>query len=436
MNEIDSEFFRGGSFFSWLNPRNWQWTRDRFFSRPTHAAMYGTDNPVIEIDCNNSMTAYLDCPHFRAVIDKGCDMFSNGEWKCVSITDEEKEFPDDPGLKLLNKPNPLQSREEFLWQAYFFKLLFANNFVYKPSGSVFVLPKVMWHLPSDEMKIKFKNMQTFYDQYELSGMIDSFLLCQGSVTKPYEVKDMLYKAENFSFKEGKGTSKIPSLKLPINNLVASLRTRNVLSVNFGVRGILSVEDKDMHGALPVKQGDKDIVNEQLSSDHNLYSGKSKMKVASRPIKFTQVSGNVNDMKLLESEEADFKVIAAIMGFPKDLFPFTSGATFENQIQAKKGAYEDTIIPGADSFSGAMTESLKPKAGRKYILSYAHLGILKEDEVKEAEAEKLEAETQEILHNNGVINAQAFADNLGVPFSGDGIIKQRSSAKAPSAQVTN
>ncbi len=423
MSEIDSEFFRGGNFFSWLNPRNWQWTRDRFFQRHTNAAMYGTDNPIIEIDCNNSMTAYLDCPHFRSVIDRKADMFSNGEWKCVSINDENKEFKDDPGLKLLKKPNPFQAGNDFLWQASFYRNMFSNNFIYKPSGSSFVLPKVIWHLPSDEMKIKFKNMQTFYDQYELSGMIDSFLLYQGSIIKPYQVKDILYKAQNFSFKEGKGLSKIPSLKLPINNLVASLRTRNVLSVNFGVRGILSHDDKDINGALPVKQADKDIVNEQLSDDHNLYSGKAKMKISSRPIRFTQVSGNINEMKLLETEERDFGTIADLFGMPKDLFSFTSGSTFENQKQAKKGAYEDTISPEADSFAEAVTESLKPQAGRKYILSYDYLRILKEDELKEAQSDKTEIEGLSIAYRDGIISAEEYAKEMGTTLSGDGQIKQ-------------
>jgi hypothetical protein len=394
--------------------------------------MYGTDNPVIEIDCNNSMTAYLDCPHFREVIDKKADMLSNGEWKCVSIDDEEKEFKDDPGLKLLRKPNPFQAENDFLWQSSFFKNLFSNNFIYKPQGSVFVLPKMMWHLPSDEMKIKFKNMQTFYDQYELSGMIDSFLLCQGATTKPYDVKDMIFKAENFSFKEGKGTSKVPSLKLPINNLVASLRTRNVLSVNFGVRGILSHDDKDIHGALPVKQTDKDIVNEQLSADHNLYSGQSKMKISSRPVRFTQVSGNINDMKLLESEEQDFKIIAAMFGMPKDIFPFTSGATFENQQQAKKGAYEDTIIPEADSFAQAITEALNPGKGRKYILSFDHLRILKEDELKEAQSDKTEIEGLSIAYRDGIISAEEYAKAMGTKLTGDGQIKQPRTTNAPPA----
>lgn len=421
---LDPEFFKSGmDFFSNLFTK-WQWKRDPFFQRVHNGAMVGTDTPQIDIDCDDSIAAYEDCPHLRAVIDKKAEMFANGEWKCVAIEDETQEFPDDPGLKLLKKPNPLQSMEDFLFQASFFKSLFSNNFIYKLQGSSFVAPKVMWHLPSDQIKLKLKNMQTFYDQTELNSIIDKFVLCQAGFIKEYDVNDVIYKAENFSFREGKGLSKIPSLKLPVNNLMASLKTRNVMTVNFGVKGFISSEGKDVVGPVGIKATEKELIEKEFEKDSNLYSTKPKVKIVNVPTKFNSMSAPIKDMLLLESEEADFKTICALFGMRKDIFPFTAGSTFENQIQAEKGTYHSTIFQDADSFAGVMTEALKPGPGKKYILCYDWLPIMKEDAKSEAETSKIETDRMSILYDKGIISPEAWAEMEDVKYTGDGITKSQ------------
>ncbi len=398
----------------------WQWNRDKFFTRLISAAFYGRNDPTIEIDCEDSLTAYMDCPHLRAVIDKKAEMFASGEWKCVSIEDEDTEFKDDPGLVLLNKPNPFQSREDFLFQASFYKSLFSNNFIYKVQGSQLVLPKVLWHLPSDEMSIKFKNMLTFFDQSEFKDIVDKFILCaETSNEKQYDPKYVIYKAENFSFKEGKGISKIQSLKLPVNNLVASLKTRNIMTVNFGVKGFLSSEGKDVIGPLNLKQSSRELIEKEFEKDSDLYSDRPKIKIVNVPTKFNQMSAPAREMMLLEGEEADFKTICAALGMKKDLFPFVTGATFENQIQAEVSTYQSTIMQDADSFAGVMTEALKPAAGRKYILSYDWLPIMKEDEKKEAETQLVETNRLSKLYADNIISAEAYAEMADVDMTGTG-----------------
>lgn len=401
---------------------NWQWRRDKSFLRDLTAAMYGSNSPTIYIDCEDSQLAYEDCPHLRAVVDKKAEMFSNGEWKCVSIDDETVEFKDDPGLVLLNKPNPLQSREDFLFQYSFYKSLFNNNFMFQLRGSALVLPKVLWHLPSDEMEIKFKDVKTFFEQTKLSDIISKFIQNIGTYEKEYEVKDVIYKAENFSFKHGKGLSRISTLKLPINNLMASLKTRNVLTVNFGVKGFISSEGKDVAGPVAIRDDQRDMIEKTFEDDANLYSDKPKIKIVTVPTKFNQMSANLADMKLIETEEKDFMTICATLGMRKDIFPFVNGATFENQLNAEKFTYESTIKQDGDALAGVMTDTLKPKPGRKYILDYDWLKIMQGDQEKEATTEKIKTERLAILYDKGLISPEAWAEMEGVAMTGDGIPK--------------
>jgi len=62
--------------------------------------------------------------------------------------------------------------------------------------------------------------------------------------------------------------------------------------------------------------------------------------------------------------------------------------------------------------------------RKYILDYSWLPIMGEDELQEAQEEKLEAERLAILYDKGIISPEAFAELAGVDFTGDGIPKSQ------------
>lgn len=420
MDIFNPRTYRTG-FFSRL--LNWQWTKDRFFNRYVGASLFGTNDPTIEVDCDDSMQAYMDCPHLRAVIDKKAEMFASGEWKCVSIKDESVEFPNDPGLALLNDPNPLQSREDFLFKASFYKSLFANNFIYGNSGSALKHPETLWHLPSENMSIKYKDLRSFFDQTKIEDIIDKYILeAESGQPKSYDVKDVIYKAENFSYTEGRGISKIPTLKLPINNLVASMKTRNVLTVNFGVKGFISSEGKDALGTITIKDDERKLIEKEFANDSDLYANKPKIKIVNVPTKFVPMSADLKDMLLLESEEIDFQTICAELGMKRDLFPFTKGATFENQKQAEVTTYQSTIMQDADSFAGIMTARLKPGQDRKYILSYDWLPMLKEDEGKAATAKKVEIEGLSVAYRDGIISAEDYAAAMNVEFSGDGELK--------------
>ena len=49
----------------------------------------------------------------------------------------------------------------------------------------------------------------------------------------------------------------------------------------------------------------------------------------------------------------------------------------------------------------------------------------EDELQEANEEKIETERLDILHKAGIISAEQYAELAGVDFGGDGIIKSNS-----------
>src|SRR3990172_10598190 len=414
-----SGWFGLNKLSSWL-PR-WQWSKDTSLPKSFRNIFYNTDVPVL-INRDELLTPVQDCPHLQLAIGKKCEMFANGEWKCISVKDSEQEFPDDEGLKLLNKPNPLQSREDFLWQYMFYREVFANNFIYAPKGSVLVKPKTLWHLPSEMMNIKLTGKM--FDQYELEGIIKYFKLCYGGYEKQYDVKDVIFHATNFSFQQGMGQSKIPGLNYPISNIMASLKTRNIISVKKGMIGFISNEGKNsMGGVAPIMPEERKMLEEQFDKDRGLYGGMEKIILTNSASKWNPTSFPVRDLMLHESDEMDFQTICDSIGIDRRCFSGTKDATYENKKQAQIGTYQNDIQPIADSFAGMITDKLA-EPERKYILDYSWLPIMGEDELQEAQEEKLEAERLAILYDKGIISPEAFAELAGVDFTGDGIPKSQ------------
>jgi len=414
-----SGWFGLNKLSSWL-PR-WQWSKDTSLPKSFRNIFYNTDVPVL-INRDDLLTPVQDCPHLQLAIGKKCEMFANGEWKCISVKDSEQEFPDDEGLKLLNKPNPLQSREDFLWQYMFYREVFANNFIYAPKGSVLVKPKTLWHLPSEMMNIKLTGKM--FDQYELEGIIKYFKLCYGGYEKQYDVKDVIFHATNFSFQQGMGQSKIPGLNYPISNIMASLKTRNIISVKKGMIGFISNEGKNsMGGVAPIMPEERKMLEEQFDKDRGLYGGMEKIILTNSASKWNPTSFPVRDLMLHESDEMDFQTICDSIGIDRRCFSGTKDATYENKKQAQIGTYQNDIQPIADSFAGMITDKLA-EPERKYILDYSWLPIMGEDELQEAQEEKLEAERLAILYDKGIISPEAFAELAGVDFTGDGIPKSQ------------
>jgi hypothetical protein len=404
---------------SWL-PK-WQWAADGNINRTFRNLFFNSDVPVL-VNKDDLLTPVSDCPHLGLAIAKKCEMFSNGQWKCVSIDDEEKEFPDDEGLVLLNKPNPLQSREDFLWQYMFYKEVFANNFIYKLQGSKLVAPKCLWHLPSEVMEIMLTGKM--FDQFELSGIIKNFKMCVGGYEKVYQVDEVIYHATNFSFEEGAGKSKIPGLNYPISNIMASLKTRNIISVKKGMIGIMSNEAKDVNGNISMGEEERKRIEGEFAKDRGLYGDRENIIISQSAVKWNPTSFPVRDLMLHESDEMDFATILGATGLDRDIFPSTKGATFENKKQGMIMTYDNTIQPEADSFGGVMSEALgATKRKRKYILDYSWLPVKEGDKVEREQAQKIKAEWLEILFNNGLISPEDFAKAMEVKLSGDGQKKQ-------------
>jgi len=409
---LDPESYQRPNFFQRLNAL-WQWSKNPLGSYFGNY-LFNRTAPVL-VNCEDLMTPFRDCPHLNLVISEKAKMFSDGEWKCIDLKDPAKEYADDEGLILLNNPNPIQNRAEFLKQYILEKDIFAHSFIYKLSGTAITFPSALWHLPSDFMKIKWTGKM--YKQTKIEEIIKNFLLCESGQEIPYEVGETMFKIENFDRAKQRGISKIISLKLPISNIIASLTTRNIIATEKGMIGILSNESKDASGTSIMDPAEKERIENDFRQRRGLYGAGSKISISGTALRWNAMSFPTRDLMLFEENEEDFGTILGAYGMDRDIFPSTKGATNENKRQGLISTYQNTILPEAKSFAEMISKGLGAiEKGRKYILDYSHVPALQEDrETKANVLQKNVTAVQNLVQANIInpLQAQEIIQTLTV-----------------------
>jgi len=382
------QLFNGSPFY----PLNFNGTRDK-------------KTPIM-VDMSNLLAVYLSCPPLRAVIDRKAEMFSKMQIKLYRKKTDSKgnetkeEIKNHKVLDLLNSPTPIHSQNNWLILYSIFKDVYNQTFTYKLKGTSNGFPKVLWHLPSGDMKVVPTGK--LFSQYEMNGIIKEYVLISGSddqmTETPYSTTDVIHITEGTSSNYIVGESKLKSLSMPISNIIGAYKTRNILiHENAGIT-ILSPDSKDADGMIPLGKEERERLEKEFRLKYGLSDQQMHKVFTTTSMKVTPLLFPVRDMMLFEEIEGDFNEICQAFGMSRDIFPSTKGATFENQAQAEKATYTNTIIPEAEKFLQYFNKDkdFGLEANGLYLEpSFEHVGILKEDEKYEAEAEKLEYEGRKI-----------------------------------------
>jgi len=302
----------------------------RMFGLSTFNGMYSTSiydrkNPIL-IDTENKLRIYNTIPHLQSVINQLADMFKNMDIKLYDKKTGE-EIKEHEVLNLLNRPNPLRTREEFLFEYYVFKSVFGNAFIYEIKGLPSALPSLMWNLlPSDVEVIPTGKL---YNQTTVDGIIKSYKVYDQGTYFNVQPSDMIYKNEGVGGNLITSQSKIDSLQLPLSNIIGALKSENVLIVERGAEGILSNESQADGGAIPLGKEERDRIEREMSKSYGIFDGQKRKIITNSSLKWQPMTFPIKDLMLLECIESDFQTICAAYGADRDIFPSTKGATFEN-----------------------------------------------------------------------------------------------------------
>jgi len=321
-------------------------------------------------------------PELNAVINLKARCFSNGRLKTVNQKGEEV----DAMPEVLKAPNFFQDQKEFMRQSKIYHEIWGNEYLYGlfPVGFNWDRAKAIYTLPPNLITQEYTENQPFWVwaeepkgisySYEMNGYKHAI---DGSQILHMNDNNVSMTEPNAS-NVLRGESKLKGLRAALKNIHMAYESRGVILKYRGALGILSNQSTDGVGAgLPLEEKEIKDIQDKYSQYGGL-DGQFQAIITSANLRWQQMSVNPDKLGLFQETEEDFNKILDAFGVPSEMFTRQKGATFENQNQARKSIYENTIIPEANEWCMGLNSKFFPDGKIKIVMDYSHLPVFQED----------------------------------------------------------
>ena len=265
-------------------------------------------------------------------------------------------------IKLINNPNPLQSKQDLLKQFEWFKCVY--GYVYqKPYGSTGFNPEYLYNLNSgcidfpenmlSPLMIDKAEVEAYFEQkFKYTDETDKERLFElKSIIPFYDVTNGL-EAKEYSAITGK--SKMDAVIKQISNIGLVGDAENVIIQSNG-REIFSSDNtgSKLGSSLPLDSDDKKLIEGRLMNNYGFGNGKRRSIATQSPVNWQSIHIKHSDLGFEESIATNATLVREIFGVPNELYSaHKKGATFENQKEALIGFVQNVIQPVADDLANS------------------------------------------------------------------------------------
>lgn len=332
---------------------------------------------------------YLECfneiPELNAVINWKARAFCSGV--IYRIDKDGNRLPDDNFTKLINRPNWFQAGKEFLRQTKLFREIYGDEYLYSWRGvtKTPIDTKAFYTLPPNLVTCIYDDATPFFmESAQPDGITYTYKL--GSKETNLPIDQLLHLNDNrVTITEAtkksmlNGESKMRGLTPAINNIRMAYETRGVILKRRGAMGVLSNDGADVSGQIPMEKGERDDLQEQYRRFGGL-EGQDNIIITNTRVRWQNMTVSPDKMGLFQETEEDFYKICDGYGVDMALFSAKNGVTYQNQNAAEKRTYDNTVIPEANEWIGALDYYFYGDItdGSRLIMDFSHLAIYQED----------------------------------------------------------
>lgn len=346
--------------------------------------------------------------------------------------DMKKQGIENARRLFVERPNPLQSVKEFNQEHYYMFFTFGNNYVYlnnalKNIETDIVTVKTMMNLPSEYVTVK--QTGKLYDQIDLEGIIELYSLINTKPVKEFFPDKIIHFNDINTSAIGNsiiGTSRLENLRYPITNTQLAFEAMNVILKSRGMQGIISANNKDATGTqIPMRQDAKNEIDATFKTDYGIRENQKQFLISYSDIRYTKTIMNSRELGIYDEFTNNAMIISNAFKIPPELYKtYTRGATFENQVQAVRRLYQDTIIPLVENEDQYYTERLAMrKYGFELRTDFTHIPALQDAFMDKAEALAKNTTSAETSYNNNVITWNQYLELIDLkPVPGGDIYK--------------
>jgi hypothetical protein len=384
--------------------------------------MFGYTSENYYFDLHNEqdyLKAYNACPPLKAIIGKRAKAFNTGKIELINKnTGNYAKGSEANRIKaIFANPNVLQTEAQFRAQQNIYVDLFGYCpvLVVKPVGmpdevsSLWNIPPWLFDLDYTKKWLKQQKVEDIYKKFWIYWNEEKVELDFDSV---YFIMD-----------DGIGTdddanltipdSRLISLEYPVSNTIASYKSRNTLITKRGAIGILSNAGRDQSGIIPLKKGEKEIVQNEFKQ-YGIVGQPYQVIVTDAALQWQQMGFPTKDLMLFEEVQDNIERMCDQYGYPFDLLSKQKGTTFANRNEAKKELYQDTIIPEAESRLQGLSRAILPKDSSFTLhIDFSHVEALQEDKKANAESRRALDMALKLEYDSGLITKNDWREAIGL-----------------------
>jgi HK97 family phage portal protein len=288
-----------------------------------------------------SKAGYELCITAYACINYICRAAAGIEW---TATVGKKDAPDHSALKLLGRPNDREGRRAFIFRGFASLLISGNRYIL--AGRIGNQPPLaLWCPRPDLMQIVPGGARgQIIDHYEFGKTgtpmnLDPSLIMHSKLFHP---------TENFY---GLSPLSVASRVIDISNMSNEWNMR-VLQNDMRPPGALSTDGK-------LDDAQFNRLKDMMKSEWQGYENAGEPMLLEGGLKWVNFMLTPKEMDWLNSTKATKRDICVVYNLDPCLVGDSEYATYSNKVEARKGAYEDVIIPFMEEFRDDLNSWLSP-----------------------------------------------------------------------------
>lgn len=376
--------------------------------------------PEFTVDFNSIYginDAYDKCSTLKAIVNRMALVIANVKLWILDDAGNDMSDKYKDLATLLKRPNFIQTWPEFMQQLDVYRQLYGEAFIYAsvPIGFNNANANALWVL--NPLFIDIESNGRLYDQSDIENIGLRYIFNSSGQRRELAPSNVLHIKDvnqniDFAPNDLRGSSRLLGLETSLANIIQAEEAIYTMNRDRGAIGILSNDQKDISGTIPLTDDEKESLRNQYQSLYGLSARQAKVIITNASLKWQSISFNVKDLMLLEGIEKNIQLIADALGYPYDLLSTSKGVTYENKAEAKKLLYQDSIIPIANLYAEKLTGFFGLE-NAKIEFDFSDIECLKKSEKEAAETLYQLNQAMQTAYNNGVISRAEWRLAIGM-----------------------
>lgn len=281
-----------------------------------------------------------------SVINKISRTAAKAWWQLFDISKgEPTEILEHELLDLLERPNPAQSRFEFIEAAAGYRQLLGERFILKASpidGINKGKTKEMYLLPPPAMTVKFTPL----------GIPIEY---KWQSRDPFKNEQIIY-SKLWNPGENRGLSPIHAGRRVVTQSNDTYLAGSMLLQNMGAQGFLTLDDKDVELSQPQIDDMEKRFAEKWAGPSNVM----KWAILSQKFNWQQIGMKAADLGLADSQKMTLREICNLYGISSQLLNDPENTTYNNVREARKDLITNVVLPELEALTGEFNRGLVPE----------------------------------------------------------------------------